>query len=139
MPDYLRAVVVIPNKPISTAKSRTTLPRSYSKESAVFNLSHTAVTVGAFFNEDWEMLRLSTQDRFHQRLRMKMLPELFEVQKMAYDNGALMSTLSGSGSTFFNMVYDEDALGLADKFTEAFPDFEVKVLSFDNDGLVIER
>ena len=68
-----------------------------------------------------------------------MLPELFEVQKMAYDNGALMSTLSGSGSTFFNMVYDEDALGLADKFTEAFPDFEVKVLSFDNDGLVIER
>ncbi|MDP3301324.1 MAG: homoserine kinase [Sulfuricurvum sp.] len=139
MPDYLRAVVVIPNKPISTAKSRTTLPRSYSKESAVFNLSHTAVTVGAFFNEDWEMLRLSTQDRFHQRVRMKMLPELFEVQKMAYDNGALMSTLSGSGSTFFNMVYDEDALGMADKFRDAFPDFEVKILGFDNDGLVIER
>ncbi len=139
MPDYLRAVVVIPNKPISTAKSRTTLPRSYSKESAVFNLSHTAVTVGAFFNEDWEMLRLATQDRFHQRMRMKMLPELFDVQKMAYDNGALMSTLSGSGSTFFNMAYDEDALGMADKFREAFPDFEVKVLRFDNDGLVIER
>lgn len=139
MPDYLRAVVVIPNKPISTAKSRTTLPRSYSKESAVFNLSHTAVTTGAFFNEDWEMLRLATQDRFHQRIRMKMLPELFEVQKMAYDNGALMSTLSGSGSTFFNMVYDEDALGMADKFREAFPDFEVKILRFDNDGLVIER
>lgn len=100
LPDYLKAVVVIPNKPISTAKSRTTLPKSYSKENAVFNLSHTAVTVGAFFNEDWEMLRLATQDRFHQKVRMKMLPELFAVQKMAYDNGALMSTLSGSGSTF---------------------------------------
>lgn len=139
LPSYLKAVVVIPNKPISTAKSRTTLPKSYTKENAIFNLSHTAVTVGAFFNEDWELLRLSTQDRFHQRIRMKMLPELFAVQKMAYDNGALMSTLSGSGSTFFNMVYDDDAEQLAEKFRGEFSDFEVKILSFDNDGLVIER
>ena len=139
LPDYLKAVVVIPNKPISTAKSRTTLPKSYSKENAVFNLAHTAVTVGAFFNEDWEMLRLSTQDRFHQKIRMKMLPELFAVQKMAYDNGALMSTLSGSGSTFFNMVYDQDAESMAQKFRAEFTDFEVKILSFDNDGLIVER
>jgi len=139
LPDYLKAVVVIPNKPISTAKSRTTLPKSYSKENSVFNLAHTAVTVGAFFNEDWEMLRLSTQDRFHQKIRMKMLPELFAVQKMAYDNGALMSTLSGSGSTFFNMVYDQDAESMAQKFRAEFTDFEVKILSFDNDGLIVER
>ncbi len=139
LPDYLKAVVVIPNKPISTAKSRTTLPKSYSKENAIFNLSHTAVTVGAFFNEDWEMLRLATQDRFHQKIRMKMLPELFAVQKIAYDSGALMSTLSGSGSTFFNMVYDEDAQPLADKFKQEFSDFEVKILNFDNNGLVVER
>ncbi|MGD9969843.1 MAG: homoserine kinase [Sulfuricurvum sp.] len=139
LPDYLKAVVVIPNKPISTAKSRTTLPKSYSKENAVFNLSHTAVTVGAFFNEDWEMLRLSTQDRFHQKVRMKMLPELFTVQKIAYDNGALMSTLSGSGSTFFNMVYDEDAQALSEKIKAEFNDFDIKILSFDNNGLVVER
>lgn len=139
LPDYLKAVVVIPDKPISTAKSRTTLPKSYSKENAVFNLAHTAVTVGAFFNEDWEMLRLASQDRFHQKLRMKMLPELFGVQKMAYDNGALMSTLSGSGSTFFNMVYDQDAEMLAEKFRAEFPAFEVKVLNFDNHGLMVER
>ena len=68
-----------------------------------------------------------------------MLSELFAVQKMTYDNGALMSTLSGSGSTFFNMVYDQDAQMLADKFKSEFSDFEVKILSFDNDGLVVER
>ena len=77
--------------------------------------------------------------RSHQRLRMKMLPELFDVQRIAYENGALMSTLSGSGSTFFNMVYDQDANSMADKFINAFPDFEVKILNFDNDGLVVER
>ncbi len=139
LPDYLKAVVVIPNRPMSTAKSRTALPRSYSKENAVYNLSHTALTVAAFFNEDWEMLRLAAQDRFHQKARMKILPELFAVQKLAYEEGALMSTLSGSGSTFFNMVYDEDAPKLAARFQQRFPDFTVKVLDFDNDGLIIKR
>ncbi len=139
MPDYLKAVVVIPNKPISTARSRTSLPRSYSKENAIFNLSHTALTVAAFFNEDWEMLRIASQDRFHQKVRMKLLPDLFTVQKLAYEEGALMSSLSGSGSTFFNMVYDEDAQKIANSFSSKFPDFTVKVLDFDNDGLVIKR
>jgi len=139
LPGYLKAVVVIPNKPISTARSRTSLPRSYSKENAVFNLSHTAMTVAAFWNEDWEMLRLATQDRFHQKIRMKMLPELFSVQKLAFDSGALMSTLSGSGSTFFSMVYDHDASALAHRLKQKFPDFSIKILDFDNYGLRVEK
>jgi len=139
MPDYLKAIVVIPNKPISTSKARTLLPKSYSKENAIYNLSHTALTVGAFFNEDWEMLRLATGDRFHQKARMKSLPELFSVQKIAYESGALMSTLSGSGSTFFSMAYDDDSAMIANKLSQKFSDFRVKILDFDNNGLVIER
>jgi homoserine kinase len=85
------------------------------------------------------MLRMATQDRFHQKLRMKMLPELFAVQKTAFEEGALMSTLSGSGSTFFNMVYDEDANRIANRLKQKFPEFEVKILNFDNDGLIVQR
>ncbi|QOY51273.1 homoserine kinase [Candidatus Sulfurimonas baltica] len=139
LPNYIKAVVVIPNKPISTAKARTLLPKSYSKENAIYNLSHTALSVAAFFNEDWEILKLASQDRFHQKARMKSLPELFSVQKIAYESGALMSTLSGSGSTFFSMVYDEDSAVIASKLKQKFPDFIVKELDFDNDGLIIER
>jgi homoserine kinase len=139
LPSYLKAVVVIPNKQMNTARTRTLLPKSYSKENAIYNLSHTALTVAAFFNEDWEMLKLSAQDRFHQKARMKMLPELFSVQKLAYENGALMSTLSGSGSTFFNMAYDDDASVIANRMKHKFSDFEVKILDFDNNGLLIER
>jgi len=107
------------------------LPKSYSKENAVYNLSHTALTVAAFFNEDWEMLKLAAQDRFHQKARMKMLPELFSVQKVAYESGALMSTLSGSGSTFFSLVYDDDSAMISNRMKQKFPDFGVKVLDFD--------
>lgn len=139
LPDYLKAVVVIPNKQMNTSKSRTILPKSYSKENAVYNLSHTALTVAAFFNEDWEMLKLAAQDRFHQKARMKTLPELFSVQKVAYESGALMSTLSGSGSTFFSLAYDDDAAMIANRLKQKFPEFAVKILDFDNSGLIIER
>jgi len=139
LPNYLKAVVVIPNKQMNTSKSRSVLPKSYSKENAVYNLSHSALTVAAFFNEDWEMLKLAAQDRFHQKARMKTLPELFSVQKVAYESGALMSTLSGSGSTFFSLTYDEDAAMIANKMRQKFPDFAVKILDLDNNGLVIER
>ena len=139
LPSYIKAVVTIPNKPINTARARTFLPKSYSKENAVYNLSHTALTVAAFFNEDWEMLKIASQDRFHQRTRMKILPELFSVQKTAYENGALMSTLSGSGSTFFSMSYKEDSEMLANRLSLKFPDFRVKILDFDNSGLIIQR
>jgi homoserine kinase len=139
LPDYLKAVVVIPNKQMNTSKSRTILPKSYSKDNAVYNLSHCALTVSAFFNEDWEMLKLAAQDRFHQKARMKTLPELFSVQKVAYESGALMSTLSGSGSTMFSLVYDDDAAMIANKFKQKFTEFGVKILDFDNDGLIIER
>ena len=139
LPDYLKAIVVIPNKQMSTAKARTLLPKSYSKENAIYNLSHSALTVAAFFNEDWEMLKLAAQDRFHQKARMKSLPELFSVQKVAYESGALMSTLSGSGSTFLSMAYDDDAAMIANRLKQKFPDFAVKILDFDNDGLIIQR
>ncbi|KIM09113.1 MAG: serine kinase [Sulfurovum sp. PC08-66] len=137
MPNFLKAVVVIPNKPISTAQSRTILPKSYSKETAVYNLAHSSLLVASVFGENWEMLRIASRDRFHQKLRMKALPELFSVQKIAIDSGALMSTLSGSGSTFFNMVYEEDAQNLAQKFSTKFKDFKVMILDFDNDGVVV--
>ena len=138
IPPYLKAVVVIPNKPISTAHSRTTLPKSYNKENAIYNLSHSSLLVAAFYSENWEILCIASKDRFHQRQRMKMLPELFAVQKLAYENGALMSTLSGSGSTFFTMCYDEDAERIYEKMELRFPDFTIKILDFDNHGLKIE-
>ena len=37
------------------------------------------------------------------------------------------------------MAYDEDAPAIANKLSQKFPDFLVKILDFDNNGLVIEK
>lgn len=138
LPKHLNAVVVVPNRPISTQLSRKTLPYKYSKDDAIFNLSHASLLTGAFLTENWEMLRVASQDKFHQSYRMKQMPELFEVQKTALKSGALMSTLSGSGSTLFNIVYKNDAKKIETVLKEKFPHFKVFTTYFDNTGVKIE-
>ena len=73
----------------------------------------------------------------HEQIRMQSLPELFEVRKIAYENGALLSTLSGSGSSFLNIVYAGDAANLKQKLQDKFKSFRVEIFNFDNDGIKI--
>lgn len=136
MPSDIQAIVVIPNRPISTAQSRKTLPTKFSKEEAVFNLSHASLLTGAMFSENWDMLKTASQDIFHQQYRMKAMPELFSVQKLALESGALMSTLSGSGSTFFNLVHRNDAKNICRILRNNFSHFNILIYDLDNQGLV---
>jgi homoserine kinase len=136
LPDYLKAVVVVPNRTISTAKSRTVLPKMYRKEETVYSLSRAAYMTALFMSESWDLLRIASKDKLHQARRMKMMPELFEVQKVALKNGAVMSTLSGSGSTFFNLVYEKDASKIHQALQARFPQFRVFTLALDNHGVM---
>ncbi len=138
IPDEVKAVVVIPNRPISTNLSRKTLPYKYSKEDVIFNVSHSSLLSAAFMSENWEVLRQASCDRIHQYYRMKQMPELFEVQKAALNAGALMSTLSGSGSTFFSMCYAQDVQKIEGVLRDKFPHFRVLSCNFDNNGIKVE-
>ena len=138
LPNTLKAVVVIPNRPISTNLSRKTLPIKYSKEDTVFNVSHSSLLSAAFFSENWDMLKEASNDRIHQYYRMKQMPELFAVQKLARRSGALMSTLSGSGSTFFNLVHSDDAQKLVSILKENFPHFKIFSCDLDNNGVEVD-
>ncbi len=138
MPNNLKSVVVIPNRPMSTQLSRKALPYKYSKEDAIFNISHSSLLAAAFISQDWEMLRTASLDKIHQKYRMKQMPELFDVQKTSLKNGSLMSTLSGSGSTLFSLCYKEDTQRLERELKKKFPHFKVLSCNFDNDGIRVE-
>ena len=133
----IKAVVVIPNKPMSTSESRTKLPKNFSITECVSNLSHSAFLASCFFSENFELLKIASKDMMHERIRMQSLPELFEVRNLAYENGSLMSTLSGSGSSFLNLVYKNDAQNLKNKLQSRFKNFRIEILDFDNDGLKV--
>jgi homoserine kinase len=138
MPNNLKAIVVIPNRPMSTQLSRKSLPYKYSKEDAIFNISHSSLLAAAFMSHNWEMLRTASLDKIHQKYRMKQMPELFDVQKTSLRSGSLMSTLSGSGSTLFSICYKDDAQKIEAELKKKFPHFRVLSCNFDNDGIRVE-
>lgn len=138
IPKVLKAVIVVPNRAISTQISRKTLPFKYSKEDAVFNISHSSLLTASFMSENWEMLKYASQDVIHQKYRMKHMPELFDVQKTALKEGSLMSTLSGSGSTLFSIAYVDDSKRIELALKNKFPHFKVFTVDFDNQGVKIE-
>jgi len=138
LPDYLKAILVVPNKNISTARSRTTLPKVYSKEETVYSLSRSAYMTALFMTESWDLLKIASKDKLHQTRRMKMMPELFDVQKTALSNGALMSTLSGSGSTFFSLCYQDDSQKLSQALENKFTGFRVFTCNLDNHGVLVK-
>ena len=133
----IKAVVVIPDKPMSTNESRAKLPKNFTMGECVSNLSHAAFLTACFFSENYELLRTAAKDVMHEQIRMQSLPELFEARKIAYENGALLSTLSGSGSSFLNIVYAGDAANLKQKLQDKFKSFRVEIFNFDNDGIKI--
>ena len=135
IPDYLRAVLVVPNRTISTAKSRTILPDIYRKEEIVYSLSRSSFMTSLFMTESWDLLKIASKDKLHQTRRMKQMPELFEVQKVTLENGALMSTLSGSGSTFFTLCYAVDASKIHKALEAKFPKYRVFTKTLDNYGV----
>ncbi|WP_300702150.1 homoserine kinase [uncultured Campylobacter sp.] len=130
----LKAVLVIPNKIMKTEQSRSVLPKKISFDDAVFNLSHSSFLTACFLEKKYELLREASKDRLHQDKRMKNYDVLFEVQELALKNNALLSTLSGSGSSFLNITYKDDAELLSQKLKDKFKNFVVKILEFDDKG-----
>lgn len=135
--ENLRAVIVVPESKISTASSRTMLANSYSRSDCVSNLSHAALMSAAFFSKDYELLKEAAVDKMHEDARMSAIPELFKVRELAYANGSLLSTLSGSGSSFFNLVFKDDANKVEQILKTEFSKFRVLLCALDNDGLQI--
>lgn len=138
MPNYLHALVVIPNKPMSTKKSRNILPENITLSECVFNLSCSSLLSAAFFEEKWEFLKVASQDCLHQKCRMNTMPLLFNIQDTMFDEGVLMSTLSGSGSSIFGMCYEDDTKRILNVLESKFSKCKVLSLNFDNDGIKID-
>lgn len=135
--DEICAVVVIPNKPMSTEKSRDILPKNILLANAVYNISRSAFITSCFFTKDYDALKLGAKDAIHEDIRMANLPELFDVRKTAYENGAIFSTLSGSGSSFLNIVYKDDAKRLQSVLKGKFLEFGVEIFEFNNSGFEV--
>jgi homoserine kinase len=95
-PEDLRFVVATPSVGLSTSKARAALPDSLPRRDAVFNLQRVLTLVHALQSGEYDLLRESVRDRWHQRARAGLVPQLGEV--LALDDPAILASfLSGAG------------------------------------------
>lgn len=90
-------VVWIPDRETSTKSSRAQLGASVSFDDAVFNVGHAALMVAALAAGDVGALRVASEDRLHQDLRLARVPDSHQALRAAVGAGAWCSYLSGSG------------------------------------------
>ncbi len=95
----LRAVIVVPDGQILTAKARRVLPKTVPFKDAVFNLSRSALTVSALTAPDLNLLDVSMQDRLHEKYRRKLFPSISRYLEVMKNAGGKGSSVSGSGPT----------------------------------------
>jgi homoserine kinase len=124
----------VPETQTSTEKSRTALSATLSLSDAVVNIGHTALLLGALATGDVALLRIATQDRIHQDIRLAHAPTSQAALDAAFSTHAWCAWLSGSGPTVAVMCDKADAKQIASQL----PEFgDVLELAIDQYGAVI--
>ncbi len=106
VPPALRAVLFIPDMPMSTIKGRSLLPPVYTRHDATFNLGRVALLLGALQSGRLDLLATAMDDRLHQQYREQLFPALGTLIAAANGAGAHGSCLSGGGSSVLALVTD---------------------------------
>lgn len=120
----LRAIAIIPQFEVSTAKARSVLPDTYSKKDLVFNLQRLAVLTTALTRSppDPELIYPAMQDRVHQPYRTTLIPGLPDVLASVTPKthpGLCGICLSGAGPTILALAtkdFDQIAKTIIEKF-----------------------
>jgi len=141
-PASLHVTLAVPSYPLPTERARGALPMHYSKEDAVFNLSHTGFLVAALASGKLQMLRHAMRDRLHQPYRAALVPGMQEILERGQEYGALGCALSGAGPSVLALSEGEQP-ELARFMRQVFLEkgIEAQVYSFRpwSDGAEVER
>jgi len=94
----LKAIVAVPDRPLSTKAARLVLPKKVNLKDAVFTASHVAFLLGALLQKRYDWLGEAMDDVLHQPYRARLVPGLRDVMIKAKQAGAYGAALSGAGS-----------------------------------------
>ena len=133
-------VVAIPDFQLSTKTASKVLTASVPLEAAIFNISRTAMLVGALCTGDYAHLKYALQDKIHQPYRMPLIPGIKEVFHAAVSNGAFGATISGAGPCLIAFT-EENPDQIGNAMVEAFNISNIKskylILGIDSQGATL--
>jgi homoserine kinase len=110
-----RAVLVLPDTPVATAKARAMLPERYSRQDVVTNVQNVALLTAAFALGRHDLMHLATRDCLHQPYRNELCPLLPALLPLAGAHGVISVTLSGAGPAVLLLIRESALNGTLDE------------------------
>jgi homoserine kinase len=139
----LAFVLVVPERPLSTAEARAALPGEVTLTDAAANLGRSALLIGAL--GDRQLFRPGLMDdRLHQPYRSPLFPEAVDLIDLLTGCGALGAAWSGAGPSVIGVVerdrgaeiLEEVRRGLASVGKGTFAGY-ARVVDADMRGLLV--
>lgn len=108
-PPELYAAVVFPHVDVPTRDARQMIRSRVALKDAVVQWGNIAGLVAGFFMHDYDLIGRSMQDVLIEPTRAILIPEFYEMRKLALNTGALGFGISGSGPSVFAFAQSEEA------------------------------
>lgn len=102
-PKNISCFLFLPSLEISTNESRAKLPKQYSTEDVIFNMSRISTWVEFMSSKNYADLRLCVEDRIHTPQRIGQINSLSDFSNLA-KSFQFAHTLSGSGPSLLVFV-----------------------------------
>lgn len=101
IPDGLHAVIIHPHVEILTKDSRALLSPDVKLEDHVAQSANLAGMILGFSRNDLDLVQRSMKDIIIEPQRAHLIPQFYEVKKVAEENEALGCSISGAGPSIF--------------------------------------
>ena len=129
--DRIKALLLVPDNQLSTAKARKLLPETISHQDAVLNSSRTALLVHALAERP-DLLFTATQDLLHQSYRASAMPKTISLVEKLRGAG-LAAVVSGAGPSV--MVLYSNSEDEIDQVASLAPGFTAMKLAVAKTGV----
>lgn len=132
----LNIIALIPDFKMKTEDSRDILPRQYSSEDAIHNISRSALLIPGLENLDEELLKVALDDRMHEPYRKKLIRNFDVVKEKSYEFGGCGFYLSGAGPTMIVLARKDSDVYMKIKgyLGVKEPKWDVMKLEVDTEG-----
>jgi homoserine kinase len=137
----LQFVVLVPRRPLATARARQALPAQVPHMDATFNLGRMGLLVAGLADRR-QLVREATEDRLHQTARTPLFPESPHLLAALLDAGALATCWSGAGPSLLAVCDASVAARVRARGDQLLAEAGVPgaalLLEADTDGLVVD-
>ena len=141
-PSELFATVIHPQIELKTSDMRAVLKPEVSLKSAIIQWGNLGGLISGFYTSDYELIGRSLHDEIVEPLRGQFIPKFDLIKRMALENGALGSGISGSGPSIFALskgveTANRIANTIGDVYKEMNLPYDIHVSKVNSEGIKI--